>query len=94
MCMPSGECVSFLFCLCYFLYALLPVLPLWHSSVMGVGLGLGLGWGLGVGSGAGFGLGLGLGLGLGVCFGALWVYVSMPALLPPLPPVSLLLFAL
>ena len=61
---------------------------------MGVGLGLGLGWGLGVGSGAGFGLGLGLGLGLGVCFGALWVCVSMPALLPPLSPESLLLFAL
>ena len=94
LCMPSGECVSFLFCLCYLLYALLPVLPLCHSSVTGVGLGLGLGWGLGVGSGAGFGLGLGLGLGFGVCFGALWVCVSMPALLPPLPPVSLLLFAL
>ena len=55
-----------------------------------------------MGSGAGFGLGLGLGLGLGVCFGALcaqwksvrWVCVSLPALLPPLHPVSLLLFAL
>ena len=55
-----------------------------------------------MGSGAGFGLGLGLALGLGVCFGALcaqwksvrWVCVSLPALLPPLPPVSLLLFAL
>ena len=32
VCMPSGECVSFLFCLCHFLYALLPVLPLCPCS--------------------------------------------------------------